>query len=144
MIYLIQEEYKAFQLKSCYPKGAKSQFQEFIPLDDSLIGILNQRKKPLLSEEIGHQDKINLDSGVVIPLFGKSGLLGFIVLGAKQNNQMYTNDDLLVLETFSYNTGSTIENCITLRITPPKKQAALLSKTLNISKFSLARICLSF
>lgn len=111
VIYLKQEEYKAFQLKSCYPKEAKSQFEEFIPLDDSLIGILNQRKKPLLGEEVGQQGKISLDSGVAIPFFGKDGLIGFIVLGAKQNNQMYTNDDLLVLETFSYNAGSAIENC---------------------------------
>lgn len=112
LIYLKQEEYKSVQLKSCYPNEAKSQFPEFISLNDPLIGILNQHKKPLLSEEVGHHDKIKLDSGVVIPLFGKRGFLGFIVLGGKQNNQMYTNDDMLVLKSFSLNTASTIENCI--------------------------------
>ena len=111
VIYLRQEEYKSFQLKSCYPKEAKSLLRELIPLNDPLIGILNQRKKPLLSEEIGHQEKSSLDPGVVIPCFGKNGLIGFIVLGTKQNNQMYTNDDLLVLEALSYNTSFAIENC---------------------------------
>jgi len=111
MIFLKQDEYKSFQLKSCYPKEAKSRCQELIPLDDALISILNQRRKPLLSEEIGHQDKINLDSGVLIPCFGKEGLRAILVLGAKANNQMYTPDDLLVFETLSYNTSFAIENC---------------------------------
>jgi len=112
IIYLKEEEYNSFQLKSCYPKEAKSQFPELISLDDTLITILNQQRKPLLSREIGHHDKIKLDSGVVIPLFGKSGFLGFIVLGAKQNKQMYTNDDLRVLKSLSLRAASTIENCI--------------------------------
>jgi signal transduction histidine kinase len=112
LIYLKQEQYNAFQLKSCYPKEAKSEFEEFIPLDDPLIGILNQRKKPQLGEEVSEKGKIKLDSGVAIPCFSKEGLIAFVILGAKQNGQMYTNDDLLVLETFSYTAGSTIENCI--------------------------------
>jgi signal transduction histidine kinase len=110
-IYLKTKEYNSFQLKNCYPAEAKSRFQEFIPLDDPLIRILEERKKPLLGEEIGRQEKISLDSGVIIPCFGKDGLIGFIILGAKQNNHMYTNDDLLVLETLSYNTSLAIENC---------------------------------
>ncbi len=114
-IYLKAKEYNSFQLKNCYPAEEKSRFQEFIPLDDPLIGILEQRKKPLLGEEIGHQEKINLDSGVIIPCFGKDGLIGFIILGAKQNNQMYINDDLLALENLSYYTSSAIENCIHLK-----------------------------
>lgn len=110
-VYLKTKEYNSFQLKNCYPAEAKSQFQEFIPLDDQLISILDQRKKPLLGEEVGQHDKINLDSGVIIPCFGKDGLIAFVILGAKQNNEMYTNDDLLVLESLSYNTSLTIENC---------------------------------
>lgn len=112
LIYLRQEEYNSFQLKSCYPQEVKSQFPELIPLDDPLISILKQQKKPLLSEEIGDHDKLKLDSGAVIPLFGKSGFLGFIILGAKRNNKMYTNDDLRVLKSLSLRTASTIENCI--------------------------------
>lgn len=137
VIYLRQDEYKAFQLKSCYPQEAKSGFHELISFDDPLIGILNQRKKPALSEEISHQEKINLDSGVVIPLFSKDGLLGFIVLGAKQNNQMYTNDDLIVLETLSYNTSFAIENCIFWKEIEDRHRKARLQE-MDAFSYSLA------
>lgn len=137
VIYLKQEDYKSFQLKSCYPEEAKSQFQEFIPLGDSFIDILNQRKKPLLSEEIGHHEKINLDSGVVIPCFGRDGLIGFIILGAKQNHQMYTTDDLSVLETLSYNTSSTIENCTYWKEIEDRQRKARLQE-MDTYSYSLA------
>jgi len=136
-IYLKAEEYKSYQLKSCYPKEAKSRFQEFIPLDNPLIDILDQRKKPLLSEEIGHQEKINLDSGLVVPCFGKDGLIGFIVLGAKENNQMYTPDDLLVFETLSYNTGFAIENCTYWNEIEERQRQARVAE-MDLFSYSLA------
>jgi signal transduction histidine kinase len=111
VIYLKQEEYSSFQLKSCYPQEAKSWFQELVSLDDSLIGILNQRKKPLLGEEIGSRNNIYSDLRLIIPCFGRDGLLGFIALGAKENDQMYTDDDILSFENLSYATSLAIENC---------------------------------
>ena len=110
-IYLKSSEYGSFQLKTYYPDSAKSRFQEFIPFDHTLINILNHQKRPLSNEEIGPQDKINLDSGLVIPCFGKDGLLSIIILGAKTNNKMYTNDDIFTFENFSYATSLAIENC---------------------------------
>lgn len=110
-IYFKSSEYNSFQLKTCHPDSAKSRFQEFVSYDDSLIKILNEQKKPLSSEEIGPQDKIHLDSGLVIPCFSKDGLLAIIILGAKPNNQMYTNDDMLTFETLSNQTALAIENC---------------------------------
>lgn len=137
VIYLIQDEYKSLQLKSCYPQEAKSRFQELIPLDNPLIDILNQRKKLLVSEEIGHQDKINFDSGLVIPCFGKEGLIGLIILGVKQNNQMYTNDDLLVFENLSYNTSLAIENCqFWKEIEEHQRQSRI--KEMDLFSYSLA------
>lgn len=110
-MYLKSGEYESFRLKSVHPEESKSCSPEFISYDDSLITTLNAHNKPLLSEEVGKHDKIFLDSGLVIPCFGKDGLLSVIILGAKQNNQMYTNDDLLVLENLSYATSLAIENC---------------------------------
>lgn len=110
-IYLKDEEYKSYQLKYYFPKKAQSRFQEFVPLDHSLVNLLNQQKRPLLSEEIGPQDKINLDHGLVIPCFAEDELLGFLALGPKPNNQMYTPDDVLIFETLSYSTALAIENC---------------------------------
>jgi signal transduction histidine kinase len=136
-IYLREANYNSFQLKSSYPREEKSRFVEFISLDNPLINILNQRKKPQLSEEIDRLEKINLDSGLVIPLFGKEGLTGFIILGAKQDNQMYTNDDLLVFENISYNTSLAIENCIYWHEIEDRQRQARLQE-MDTYSYSLA------
>lgn len=110
-IYLKDEEYKSYQLKHYFPKREKERFQEFIPLDYPLTRLLIQKKKPLSSEEIGYLDNLKLDSGLVVPCFiEEDNLLGFLVLGAKPNNRMYTTDDLLIFETLSYSTSLAIEN----------------------------------
>jgi signal transduction histidine kinase len=137
VIYLKEEEYKSFQLKSCCPQEAKLRFPEFITLDDSLIGILNQRNKPLLSEEIGSQNKINSDLGLIIPCFGKDGFLGFIALGTKQNHQMYTNDDILSFENLSYATSLAIENCIFWKEIEDRQRKARLQE-MDTFSYSLA------
>jgi signal transduction histidine kinase len=110
-IYLKDEEHKSYTLKHYYPKREKERFQEFILINSPLINILNQQKRPLVYEEIGYLDKIKLDHGLVIPCFIEDDLLGFLILGPKPNNQMYTQDDLLVFETLSYATSLAIENC---------------------------------
>ena len=110
-IYLKEDEYKSYQLKRFYPKETKEKFQEFVSYEHSFIKTLSSEKRPLSSEDIGSQDKINLDSGLVIPYFVEDSLLGFLVLGAKSKGQMYTTDDILVLETISYSTSLAIENC---------------------------------
>ena len=137
VMYLKQEEYKSFQLKNCYPQEAKSLFPELISLDDPLISILNQRKKPLLSEEIGLQNKINPDLGLIIPCFSKDGLLGFIVLGAKENNQMYTDDDILSFENLSYATSLAIENCTYWKEIEDRQRKARLQE-MDTFSYSLA------
>jgi len=110
-VYLKDEDYKFYRLKHFFPSKEKSGFPEFIPLEAQLTKTLSQAKKPLTAEEIGSQDKISLDSGLVIPCFMEDNLLGFMVMGAKPNNQMYTPDDLIVFETLSYSTSLAIENC---------------------------------
>lgn len=136
-VYLKTEEYKSIQLKSCYPQEEKSRFPELIPLDDPLIGILNQRKKPLLGEETGSQNKIDPGLGLIIPCFGKDGFLGFIALGAKQNNQMYTNDDILSFENLSYSTSLAIENCTYWKEIEDRQRKARLQE-MDTFSYSLA------
>jgi nitrogen-specific signal transduction histidine kinase len=110
-IYLKDEEYNSYQLKQFFPKKSQSRFQEFVPLDHPLISLLIKQKRPFLSEEIGVFDKIDLDHGLIIPCFVEEDLLGFLVIGPKPNNQMYTPDDVLIFETLSYSTALAIENC---------------------------------
>lgn len=136
-VYLKDEEYKSFKLKHYFPQEEKSRFQEFIPLDHSLIKVLYKKKAPLLSEEIADQDKINLDAGLVIPCFMEDNLLGFMVLGAKPNNQMYTQDDLIVFETLSYSTSLAIENSqFWKEIEEHQRQARI--KEMDLFSYSLA------
>ena len=136
-IYLKDEEYKSFHLKHHFPPKEKFRFQEFIPLDYPLIKQLNEQKRPLLSEEISPQDKIILDSGLVIPCFIEDELLGFMVLGPKPNNQIYTSDDLIVFETLSYSTSLAIENCLFWKEIEDRQRQARL-KEMDIYSYSLA------
>jgi signal transduction histidine kinase len=109
-IYLKDEEYRSYKCKHCFPQKERDRFPEFIPLGSNLIKNLFEHKRPLLSDEVGSQDKINFDLGLVVPCFIEDNLLGFLIMGAKPNNQMYTPDDLIVFETLSYSTALAIEN----------------------------------
>lgn len=110
-IYLKDEEYKGYRLRHYYPLTSQARFPKLIPLDYVLIKTLYTQKRPLLAEEIRPQDRFSLDSGLVTPCFIEDDLLGFLIMGAKPNHQMYTSDDMLVFETLSYSTGLAIENC---------------------------------
>jgi signal transduction histidine kinase len=136
-VYLKDEEYKSYRLKHYFPKPAKERFQESIPLDYSLVKVLCNKKVPLLSEEIGPQDKINLDSGLVVPCFIEDDLLGFLVLGAKPKNQIYTLDDMLIFETLSYSTSLAIENCIFWKEIEDRQRKARLQE-MDTYSYSLA------
>jgi len=136
-IYLKSDEYKSYQLKDIYPASDKSHFQEFIPLDYSLIRLLSVRKRPLLSEEAGSFDKINLDGGVVIPFFIEDELLGFLVIGSKPNSQMYTPDDLLIFEALSYSSALAIENSYFWKEIEDRQRKARLQE-MDTYSYSLA------
>jgi signal transduction histidine kinase len=110
-IYLTEENYSSFQLKSCYPEKEKRRFKEFIEPEHPLIRTLSSKKRYLFSEELPPQDKITLDSGLIIPFIIEDSLLGFLVIGAKPKQEMFTPDDLIVFETLSYSTSLAIENC---------------------------------
>ena len=109
-VYLYSEDYKSYQLKECYPAAEKERFQELITPDYPLVSLLNQQKKPLLSEEVGSMDKIKLNNGLVIPCFIGDSLIAFLAIGSKVSNQMYTPDDVLAFEALSYSTALAIEN----------------------------------
>lgn len=137
VVYLKAEEYKSFQLKSHYPKDVKGNYQEFVPENHFLINALLQQEKPLLSEELNYQDRIIPDMALVIPCFGKDGLLGLIILGAKQNNQMYTNDDILTFKTLSYATSLAIESCTYWKELEEKHRQARMAE-MDLFSYSVA------
>jgi signal transduction histidine kinase len=109
-IYLKDEHYNSYHLKYHHPKKAKENFQECIPLDHPLVRLLNERKRPILSDEADHLDKIQLTNGMFIPCFVEDILLGFLVLGPKSNRLMYNENDTLIFEVLSNSTALAIEN----------------------------------
>jgi len=110
-IYLKDEEYKSYALKHYYPKLGESRFPEVVLFESPLINTLNSQKRPLMQEEAGNLADFSLDSGLAIPCFIEDELLGFLIMGPKLDNQIYTADDILVFETLSYSTSLAIENC---------------------------------
>jgi two-component system sensor histidine kinase HydH len=99
--------------------------------------MLNEQGRPLLSEEIDPQDKIDLDSGLVIPCFGKDGLLAIIFLGAKANSQMYTSDDILAFENLSYDASFAIENCTYWKEIEERQRQARMAE-MDLFSYSVA------
>jgi signal transduction histidine kinase len=136
-IYLKSDEHKNYQLRHCFPKEARPRFQEFVSLDYSLVQLLNQRKRPLLYEEIGQLDKVELGQGLAIPCFFEDGLLGFLVLGPKPNNRMYAQDDMLIFETLSYATALAIENSQFWKEIEERQRHARV-REMNLFSYSLA------
>jgi len=136
-IYLKEEEYKSYRLKHYFPKLAESRFPEFFPLDSPLINSLFQQKRPLMQEEVGSSAGFSLDSGLAIPCFIEDELLGFLIMGAKPNHQMYTPDDILVFETLSYSTSLAIENCIFWKEIEDRQRKARLQE-MDTYSYSLA------
>lgn len=135
--YLKDDTYKVFVFKNCHPLSARSRFQDSVPLESNIIKLLEGQRKPLLGEEIGEQKEINLDSGMVIPVSMEDELFGFMVLGSKPNNQMYTPDDVLVFETLSYSTSLAIENCIFWKEIEDRHRKARLQE-MDTYSYSLA------
>ncbi len=89
----------------------------------ALIQQLHTDKEPLMLEEIrshglvsdiviGEMEKI--DAAVVVPSFVQNRLIGFVVLGNKKSNGLYTESDLDILTTLANQAALAIENCIFL------------------------------
>ncbi|MGD0336355.1 MAG: ATP-binding protein [Candidatus Omnitrophota bacterium] len=134
--YLKDETYGAYLLKSCYPE-MRSHFPESIKLDSHLAVLLKRERSPLHGDETGEQKEVNLDSGIVIPILMGDDLFGFMLLGPKPNKQIYTTDDMLVFETFSYSTGLAIENCIYWKEIEDRQRKARLTE-MDTYSYSLA------
>ena len=136
-IYLKDEEYKSFKRKAYYPKDLKSSLQELMPIDDPIISLLSAEKRLLLSEEMGSLKNLGPNPALILPCFMKDDLLCFIVLGTKPNNQIYTQDDIVVFEMLSYSTALAIENSIFWEEIQERQRKERI-KEMDIYAYSLA------
>lgn len=89
----------------------------------ALIRHLHDNQEPLMFEEIRSHNSVGdeivkemefLDAAVVVPSFVQDRLIGFLVLGNKKSNRLYTESDLDILSTLANQAALAIENCIFL------------------------------
>jgi two-component system NtrC family sensor kinase len=90
--------------------------------DDPLILWFRDTQAPLVSEELRQltngqvtppqlADSLKrIGASVVIPSFAEDNLIGFLLLGDKKTGQMYTQDDLNVLQTLANQVALAIQN----------------------------------
>ena len=112
-IYLADKNKGCFLRKS--PYAAASAYPDFpaeIPFDGKIIAFLENKHQPVFAEELSpdmHRD-FNLKSGLIVPSFVKDRLLGFLTLGPKSQNRIYTRDDAEIFEVLANQAALAIEN----------------------------------
>lgn len=136
-IYLKEETYHSFQLKSFYSKDTQPKPEDSILLEHPLTKLLSSQRKPLLAEELATQNKLSFDFGLVTPCFIEDDLIGIMLFGTKPNNVMYTTDDVLSFETLSYSTSLGIENCLFWKEIEDRHRKARLQE-MDTYSYSLA------
>ncbi|MBP7739005.1 MAG: GAF domain-containing protein [Spirochaetes bacterium] len=114
-IFLEERENECYSLRAAstdtvFPEGL------CIPYDNPTIDLLKQHQHPLVLEEMSHlfHSDTNHKIKMIVPSFIENRLLGFLVMGEKQNKSIYTEDDLQIFELLSHQTAMAIENCIFL------------------------------
>ncbi|MCM8832013.1 MAG: ATP-binding protein [Candidatus Omnitrophica bacterium] len=116
-IFLDNQEHKSYQLKAIRNRGI-SKLEIPLQYNHPLIEYIKNRKEPFFYEDvplhIRNLLKFPLSINVVIPSFIQNNLLGFVFLGEKLNHQPYTQDDIIVFKTLSYQSALAINYCIFL------------------------------
>ncbi|HEC68685.1 MAG TPA: GAF domain-containing protein [Candidatus Omnitrophica bacterium] len=121
-VFRLDKEKNLYQLEAYRDR---EQFKKEEPLspDHSLIKHLLATKEPLLLEEIPFVVKGRLSQEeissffkehnfcLVVPSFTETTLLGFLALGSKPNNQVFTPDDINVFKILAQQASLAIENC---------------------------------
>jgi len=96
----IRKIYRSFGCPGLKGKGYVS---------ERLISVLENRSHPFSFHELkGKSLKLGLD--VASPLFDREKLIGFLALGKKETEEIYTQEELSVLEQFSYQISLAIQN----------------------------------
>lgn len=93
-----------------------------VAADDPLIQWLQDTQAPLVSEELRQlangqatsptiEDTLRrIEASVIIPSFAEDELSGFLLLGDKKTGQMYSQDDLNVLQTLANQAAMAVQN----------------------------------
>ncbi len=112
--FLDDNETNSYVLKALRDSGRTFRELSF-PFNHPLIVYIKEHKEPFKYEELPatlrQSVKSELDMHLIIPSFIEDRLIGFLVLGGKLNNTLYSQDDMNVFQTLSNQAALAIENC---------------------------------
>lgn len=84
------------------------------PYEHPLVKALKAKKAPLTYEQavpLLREESFNSPVDLVVPCFMDEELLGFLILGEKQNRTFFTEDDIRVFRVLAAQSALAIENC---------------------------------
>jgi len=118
--FLFDEENKQYELKAIRGEDVyKASIADCKLKDgDHLIKSLEKNKRPISHDEIETYKaqmtnyKFNFLAHLVVPAFSDDHLLGFLVLGEKEDQTPYTEDDIDVFSIISQQAALAIDNCL--------------------------------
>jgi len=118
--FLFDEENKQYELKAIRGEDVyKTSIADCKLKDgDHLIESLEKNKRPISHDEIETYKsqmtnyKFNFLAHLVVPAFSDDHLLGFLVLGEKEDLSPYTEDDIDVFSIISQQAALAIDNCL--------------------------------
>lgn len=111
-IFLKDQDDRNFVLKVV--KGDKGfSVTSFSPDKDSFIKLLKKRKSSLAYDEINPilNSNFKINFQLIVPIFIEDKLVGFLGLGEKEDNSLYTEDDINVFEILSRQVALAIDHC---------------------------------
>lgn len=115
-VSLLLKEKEVFRVKEII--GFKEGDVLTLTKEKPLLVSLEEKRKPLVSEEIEKEGELGnlrekmeeINIFLILPLFSKKELTGLVVLGPKVTNEVYTKEDLELLETLGSQATIAIEN----------------------------------
>jgi signal transduction histidine kinase len=114
-IFLNDKEDKSYRLMSMRDYMSRH-FELSFGYDHPLIQYIISQKDPFSYDELPNEVKYSIPPGIkinlIVPAFMQSGLLGFLMLGDKLNQSMYSEDDVRVFRTLSNQAALAVENCM--------------------------------
>ncbi|MBI5144793.1 MAG: GAF domain-containing protein [Candidatus Omnitrophica bacterium] len=107
-VYLKDEKTQTYVLQHQRARQGEIKLPGGFALDSSLVNHLYKSRLPIIGEEVGAS---SLKIGLAVPCFLDDTMVGFLLLGDKPKNAIYTSDDIGVFALLSNQTALAIENC---------------------------------
>jgi|GEM_PF-1812515 len=123
-IFLWDEEKKEYLYRKGYGKERRKQYNMKLTPDNPLIKVLSSAKEPMLKDEILNEFKLdktknvneakkyirNTGAELIVPAMIKEKMMGFMTLGIKNNNRIYTPEDINMFSILASQAALAIEN----------------------------------